>query len=117
MPVASSKSNPSAPFALKPSDPIGVTCSGVLVDREESVTQDIDPEHATDWIDRDTDNRHALWDAEKVADYRRHDFVASIDADQEPVSVAKIPRSVRANRVKRVSGRIPSHAPPPLDLR
>ena len=63
--------------------------SGVFVDCEESITEDIDSEHATDWIHRDTNNRHSLWNAEKATDYRRHHFVAPIDAGQEEVSVAK----------------------------
>jgi hypothetical protein len=74
--------------------------SGVLVDCEESVARDIDSEHATDWMHRDTDNRHALWNAEKATDYRRHEFAAPIDAGQEEVSVGKNREVVRTRRLK-----------------
>jgi hypothetical protein len=91
--------------------------SSVLVDCEESVTEDIDSEHATDWIHRDTDNRHPLWNAEKVADYRRRYFVAPIDAGQKEACVRLRSEVVRTDGVERVSGWIPGHAPPSLDLR
>jgi hypothetical protein len=91
--------------------------SGVFVDCEESITQDIDSEHTTDWIHSDTDNRHALWNAEKVTDYRRHHFVTPIDASQEEVGVGKGREVIRADSVKRVRSRVPRHTPPSLNLR
>jgi hypothetical protein len=89
----------------------------VLVDCKQPVTKDVDSEHPTDWIDGDANDRDALWNAEKATDYRRHDFVASIDARKEEVSVGKNREIVCTNRVKRVGRRVPSHTPPSLDLR
>ena len=91
--------------------------SGVFVDCEEPVAKDIDAEHATDWIDSDTNNCHALGNAEKATDYRCHHFVAPVDAGQKEVCVAKSREIVCANSVKRISSRVPRHPPPSLDLR
>src|SRR5215216_6332339 len=60
----------------------------VFVDREEPVTEDVDSEHPTQRIDSNAYNRHALWNAEQVADYRRRYFVTPVDASQEEVCVS-----------------------------
>ena len=89
---------------------------GVFVDCEKPVAQDIDAEHATDWIDSDSNYCHALGNAKKPPDCGCDHFVAPVDASQEEVCVAHRREIICANSVKRVGSRVPCHTPPSLDL-
>ena len=71
--------------------------SGVFIYREKPVAENIDTEHATNWIYRDADNRHALCNAEQVTDYGRGYFVTPVDAGQEKVCVSRGREVIRAN--------------------